>query len=140
MSFAQTYPITDICILVKDAQRSIDFYVGKLGFELNRRAAGFAEFNGAGLTLACWEIAHLSEHTGVSSARAEGPHKACIAVRLPSPQAVDEAYAELTAKGVPFYDAPDDYGWNARCAYFTGPDDELWEIYAWKDGGSKGNF
>lgn len=140
MSFAQTYPITDICILVKDVQRSIDFYIGKLGFELNRRAEGFAEFTGAGLTLACWEIAHLSEHTGVSGARADGPHKACIAVRLPSPAAIDAAYAELISKGVPFYGEPDDYVWNARGAYFSGPDDELWEIYAWKEGGSSGNF
>ena len=140
MPFAQTHAITDICILVKDAGRSADFYIDKLGFELNRRAEGFAEFNGAGLTLACWEIAHLSEHTGVNAARAEGPHKACIAVRLPSPEAVDAAHAELSGKGVVFYRPPEDYVWNARCAYFTGPDDELWEIYAWKDGGSKGNF
>lgn len=140
MAFAQDHAITDICVLVKDAQRSVDFYVGKLGFALNRRAEGFAEFNGAGLTLACWEIDHLSEHTGVSDARAEGPHKVCIAVRLPSAEAVDEAYAELDGKGVPFYRPPADYVWNARCAYFIGPDDELWEIYAWNDGGSKGNF
>lgn len=140
MSFAQTHAITDICILVKDAARSADFYIGKLGFELNRRAEGFAEFNGAGLTLACWEIAHLAEHTGVSAVRAEGQHKVCVAVRLPTPEAVNAAYTELSAKGVPFYRAPEDYVWNARCVYFTGPDDELWELYAWKDGGSKGNF
>jgi catechol 2,3-dioxygenase-like lactoylglutathione lyase family enzyme len=139
-SFAQTYAITDVCILVKDATRSIDFYVGKLGFELNRQAEGFAEFNGAGLTLACWEIDHLAENTGVSNAKADGPHKACIAVRLPTPEEVDAAYADLSEKGVPFYKPPANYIWNARCAYFTGPDDELWEIYAWKESGSAGNF
>ncbi len=140
MDFAQRYAITDVCILIKDAQRSVDFYVGKLGFTLNRRAEGFAEFTGAGLTLACWEIDHLSEHTGVSNARADGPHKVCIAVRLPTPQEVEDAYVELSGKGVPFYKAPADYVWNARCAYFTGPDDELWELYAWNEGGSAGNF
>ncbi|EHS49116.1 Glyoxalase/bleomycin resistance protein/dioxygenase [Rhizobium sp. PDO1-076] len=140
MAFAQEHAITDICILVRDTQRSIDFYAGKLGFEINRQAEGFVEFNGAGLTLACWEIDHLSDNTGVSNAKAEGPHKACIAVRVSSPDAVDAAYAELKDKGVPFYREPADYVWNARGAYFIGPDDELWEIYAWKDGGSVGNF
>lgn len=140
MSFGLTHAITDVCILVKDIARSIDFYVGLLGFTLNRRADGFAEFFGAGLTLACWEIEHLSSHTGVSGARADGPHKICLAVRLASPREVDRVHAELDAKGVPFYRPPDDYVWNARCAYFTGPDDELWELYAWKDGGSFGDL
>lgn len=140
MPFAQDHAITDVCVLVKDTQRCIDFYVGKLGFEINRRAEGFVEFNGAGLTLACWELDHLSAHTGVPNAKAAGPHKICIAVRVPSPAAVDTAYAELVKKGVPFYGPPEDYVWNARGVYFTGPDDELWEIYAWKDGGSMGNF
>ncbi len=140
MAFAQEHAITDICILVRDIQRSIDFYARKLGFEINRQASGFVEFNGAGLTLACWEIDHLSDNTGVSNAKAEGPHKACIAVRVGSPDAVDAAYTELKDKGVPFYGEPADYVWNARGAYFIGPDDELWEIYAWKEGGSVGNF
>jgi catechol 2,3-dioxygenase-like lactoylglutathione lyase family enzyme len=140
MAFAQEYAITDICLLVKDTQRSIKFYVDKLGFEISRRAEGFVEFSGAGLTLACWEIDHLSDNTGVSNAKAEGPHKACIAVRVPSPEAVDASYAALKDRGVAFYGEPADYVWNARGAYFTGPDDELWEIYAWKDGGSMGDF
>ncbi|APO79493.1 glyoxalase/bleomycin resistanc protein/dioxygenase family protein (plasmid) [Rhizobium etli 8C-3] len=140
MAFAQDHAITDICILVKDVERSIDFYVEKLGFKINRRAEGFAEFHGAGLTLACWEIDHLSKHTGVSNGKAAGHHKACIAVRVPSPSAVDDAYGELKQKGVCFYGEPTDYVWNARGAYFSGPDDELWEIYAWKEGGSAGDF
>lgn len=139
MNFGLIHAITDVCILVKDISRSIDFYVGKLGFCLNRQADGFAEFSGAGFTLACWEIEHLSAHTGVSGARSDGPHKVCLAVRLSSPQVIDLIYKELVANGVPFYRPPDDYAWNARCAYFTGPDDELWELYAWKDGGSVGD-
>ena len=60
MSFAQSNPITDICILCADAEASVAFYTGKLGFRLARRAEGFAEFQGAGLTLAAWEIDHLA--------------------------------------------------------------------------------
>lgn len=54
---------------------------------------------------------------------------------LDAPGEIDRLYTELTAKGVPFQGPPEDYVWNARCAYFTDPDDTLWELYAWLDGG-----
>lgn len=137
--FAQLHPITDVCFLVEDVDRSIAFYVEKLGFQLRRRAPGFADFKGAGLTLALWEIGHIAANTGISDRRA-GPrvHKACAAVELPAPAAVDAVYRELSAIGVPFQGPPADYSWNARCGYFTDPDDNLWEIYAWLEGGPVG--
>jgi hypothetical protein len=30
--------------------------------------------------------------------------------------------------------------WNAYCAYFFGPDDEVWELYAWRQGGGPGKL
>ena len=39
-----------------------------------------------------------------------------------------------------FVSAPGDYPWNARCAYFTDPDDNVWEIYAWYPDGPKHDF
>jgi thymidine phosphorylase len=140
MAFAQRYPITDICILCADVERSIAFYSGLLGFRLRRRAEGFADFAGAGLTLACWEIDHIARHTGLSTARVPGMHQACIAFELPSPAAVDEASRALAAKGVAFRGPPADYPWNARCSYFTGPDGEVWELYAWREGGPVGDL
>jgi catechol 2,3-dioxygenase-like lactoylglutathione lyase family enzyme len=134
-SFAQRHAITDVCILVESVERSVRFYVDRLGFTLNRQAEGFAEFTGAGLTLACWEIDHIGAHTGIATRRGTGAHKVCVAVRLPDPAAIDVAYAELSAKGVVFQRPPAEYVWNARCCYFSGPDDELWELYAWLPGG-----
>ena len=84
MEFAQRHAISDVCILCADVERSIRFYVDKLGFRLKHRAEGFADFTGAGLTLALWEIDHISRHTGISNIRGPGAHKACIAVKLPS--------------------------------------------------------
>lgn len=136
--FAQRHAITDVCVLVADVERSVAFYVGRLGFTLGRREESFAEFEGAGLTLAVWELDHIARHTGISDAKAVGPHKACIAVRLPTPGAVDDAYEELSAAGVGFVRPPADYPWAARCCYFAGPDDELWELYAWIGGISNG--
>jgi catechol 2,3-dioxygenase-like lactoylglutathione lyase family enzyme len=138
MEFAQSYAISDVCVLCSDVERSVRFYVDKLGFKLAHRAEGFADFKGAGLTLALWEIGHISRHTGIADIRGPGAHKALVAVELPSPEELDEAYRRLSAKGVPFQSPPRDYEWNAYCCYFTGPDDEVWELYAWRKGGAPG--
>jgi catechol 2,3-dioxygenase-like lactoylglutathione lyase family enzyme len=140
MDFAQRHAISDVCVLCADLERSLQFYVDKLGFRLEHRAEGFADFRGAGLTLALWEIEHISRHTGISDARRPGAHKVCIAVRLPSPEEVDASYRELSDKGVRFQAPPTDYPWNAYCCYFSGPDDEVWELYAWREGGGPGKL
>lgn len=138
MEFAQRHAISDVCVLCEHLDRSIRFYRDRLGFKLKHHAEGFADFTGAGLTLALWEIDHISRHTGIANTRGPGAHKACIAVKLPSPADVDACYAELSAKGVEFAGPPADYVWNARCCYFYGPDDEVWELYAWREGGPVG--
>jgi len=136
MAFGTEKRISDICLLVEDIERTVRFYVDKLGFRLRRRAEGFADFHGAGVTLAAWELGHINQHTGVSNLRSpKGAHKACVAVRLDDPAEIDRLHAELSAKGVTFYGEPANYVWNARCAYFTDPDDTLWELYAWLEGG-----
>jgi uncharacterized protein len=138
MSFAQRHAISDVCILCTDIERSIRFYVDKLGFHLDHRAEGFADFSGAGLTLALWSIDHISRHVGIANLRGAGAHKACIAVKLPSPAELDAAYGELSANGLTFVAPPKEYAWNAYCCYFSGPDDEVWELYAWREGGAPG--
>ncbi len=136
MPLGRQHPISDVCLLVEDIERTVAFYTGKLDFALRRRAEGFADFHGAGVTLAAWELDHISQHTGVSGRRGpRGAHKVCVAVQLPEPAEVDRLFAELSRRGVPFQGPPADYVWNARCAYFTDPDDTLWELYAWLDGG-----
>jgi catechol 2,3-dioxygenase-like lactoylglutathione lyase family enzyme len=139
-AFAQRHAISDVCILTQDIERSIAFYTTKLGFTLKHRAPGFADFTGAGLTLALWEIDHISEHAGLSAQRASGDHNVLIAILLPSPAEVDACYAELSSAGVPFQRPPADYAWNARCCYFAGPDGEVWELYAWLAGGAPGKL
>ena len=71
--------ITDVCLLVEDIQRAVDFYTKVLGFRLRRRAEGFADFHSDGVTLAAWELDHINRHCGVSNVRAPSKaHKACI--------------------------------------------------------------
>ena len=136
MAFAQEQVISDICILVEDIEKTLSFYTEKLGFELRRRAEGFADFTGAGITLAAWELDHINTHTGVSNRRGpQGIHKVCIAVELKQPDDIDRYFKELSDKGVSFISPPTDYVWNARCTYFSDPDGTLWELYAWLAGG-----
>ena len=139
MKFAQRHPIQDVCLLVTDVDASIRFYTEKLGFKLQHRAPGFADFTGAGLTLACWERAHIEQHANVRVT--PGSSSAVIvAVRIDTTAEIDALYDELTASGVSFVSPPADYPWNARCLYFYGPDGETWELYAWLEGGAPGKI
>jgi uncharacterized protein len=134
-SLAALKRITDICLLVNDIGQTVDFYTEKLGLTLRRRAEGFADFQMEGLTLAAWEIGHISANTGLVNRPGRDGHKVCIAIELPAPAEVDRLYNDLTARDVPFQGPPDNYVWNARCAYFFDPDGTVWELYAWLDGG-----
>ena len=99
----QAKKITDICLLVEDIERTVDFYVNKLGFKLRRRAESFADFSNGGVTLAAWELDHINRHTGVSNKRAPaGAHKACVAMELDRPEEIDRLFTDLSAKGVSF--------------------------------------
>ena len=140
MTFAQTHAITDVCVLVADVERSTRFYVDRLGFRLLHRAPGFADFAGAGTTLAVWEADHVRRTTGLPTRALQDAHQVMIAVHLPTPADVDAVHAELTANGVVFSTVPADYPWNARSCYFAGPDGELWELYAWHEGGAAGKL
>ena len=137
MKFAQAHPIQDVCILVTDIEASIRFYTEKLGFQLKHRAPGFADFTGAGLTLALWERDHIEQHADVR-VKPGSSSAVLIAVRIDSIAALDAIYAELTAEGVEFVKPPASYAWNAYGAYFYGPDGETWELYAWQEGGAPG--
>ena len=137
MEFAQRYAISDTCVLVRDIEKSIAFYTQKLGFILKHRAPGFADFSGLGVTLALWDRDHISGHTGVKTS-SDGPANALLAVKIDTPAQLDQIYDALSAKGINFVSPPRDHAWNARGAYFPGPDGELWELYAWLPGGAPG--
>jgi catechol 2,3-dioxygenase-like lactoylglutathione lyase family enzyme len=137
MKFAQAHPIQDICILVTDLEKSIQFYTEKLGFQLKHRAPGFADFTGAGLTLALWERNHIEYHADVR-VKPGSSTAVLIAVKLESPEILDQVYADLKAEGVTFIRPPAGYAWNAYGAYFYGPDGETWELYTWQEGGAPG--
>lgn len=132
------HPITDVCLLVTDLGRSIEFYE-KIGFRLRRRDEGFADFDSAGTSLALWESKHIEQHVGLASEGADRPvHKVMTAFRVENPQTVHAIYDELIAAGIPVLNAPKVYEWNACCFYFADPDGNTWEVYAWNSEGPYG--
>ena len=132
MSLEPLRNLTDIGLFVSDLERALAFYGETLGFDLKRRDIGFAEFRTEGVGLALWEVADVTK----ALALAETPRRglsAMVAVRVETADAVDALHDELAAKGVTMVQAPTTHAWNARTTYFSDPDGNLWEIYAWVD-------
>ena len=132
MSLEALRNLTDIGLFVADIERAVTFYESTLGFELKRRDTGFAEFHTRGVGLALWEVSDVSSALALENTPRQGL-PVMVAVRLDSGDAVDALHVELVSKGVRVVQAPTTYPWNARATYFTDPDDNLWEIYAWVD-------
>jgi catechol 2,3-dioxygenase-like lactoylglutathione lyase family enzyme len=130
MPLAGLSRITDIALFVADLPRAIAFYRDRMALELKRLDTGFAEFWMEGVVLALWEEGDVRRALDFDGPQRRGPH-AMLAIRMDSTAAVDAAHAELVARGVAFRSAPRTYPWQAHAAYFSDPDDNLWEIYCW---------
>jgi|688.fasta_scaffold685669_2 catechol 2,3-dioxygenase-like lactoylglutathione lyase family enzyme len=131
--------LTDICLITRDIDASVEFYTKKLHFQLSSQMPGFADFVGHGIVLALWDAKKLEETTGVPGQTGEPTgHGVMLAIQVDSPAEVDQAYEDLSARGVVFYGAPKDYPWNTRSIFFAGPSGEFWEFYAWREGGKPG--
>jgi uncharacterized protein len=128
--------ISDFCFLVKDLDRAIAFYRDQVGFKLRRLAPGFADFFTTGVTVALWQVDHMQTHLklppGIAS---RGGWRSMAAIQVESSERVHSLYQELGARGVPFVAEPQAYPWNAFACYFTDPEENLWEIYTWQEGG-----
>jgi uncharacterized protein len=126
-------PVSDVCFLVKDLDRSIAFYRDVVGFRLRRVAPGFADFFSPGVTLALWQIDHMQTHLQLPPRPGGGRTMAAVQVR--DRARVDALHQELSARGVVFLRTPAAYPWNAYACYFADPEENLWEIYTWLEGG-----
>lgn len=128
--------ITDVCLLVEDLERAIAFYRDRVGFALRRVAPGFADFFSARVTLALWQVDHMQSHVPLPPRLgARGGYRTMVALQVESSEEVRRLHEQLSARGVPFPVAPQAYPWNAYACYFTDPEDNLWEIYTWQEGG-----
>ena len=128
--------IDTACLLVQDVQRSLDFYVNRMGMTPTRVNKGFANIQGAGADLAIWEVAQVENALGYRSADLTDSFQGTIvACHVESMGAVDDQYLKLKERGIEFLGRPRVYDWNAYAVYFADPDGNLWEIYTWAERG-----
>ena len=132
MSLGALRNLTDVGLFVEDLERGIAFYGETLGFELRRRDIGFAEFHTNGVGLALWEVSDVTAALALEATPRQGL-TTMVAVRVETAEEVDALHDALVAKGVTIVQAPTTHSWNARTTYFSDPDGNLWEIYAWVD-------
>lgn len=128
--------ITAPTLLVKDIERSKEFYRDMVGLELFRTNEKFANFKMGDLILALWELDHVQESVAFEAiTSAPEHHNSIMACLLESCAAVDAQYERLQRNGVVFLYPPKSFPWNVYATYFTDPDGFMWEIFAWQEGG-----
>jgi lactoylglutathione lyase len=112
-------------LFVKDLDRARDFYRNVMGLEFAHDHDSFELGPDAFLL-----IDHATADDLLSRADVDHePARGARSVIVTEVEDVDAAYEELRAKGVEFIRTPQDRHWGMRCAHFTDPDGNVWEIH-----------
>jgi lactoylglutathione lyase len=116
-------------LFVADYRRARDFYENVMGLECVHGTDGvdaYFKIGPDGLMLISNATAGDLLSTGdVDSEPARGA-RFVMATEVAD---VDAAYAELRERGAQFLRVPEDRPWGLRCAHFTDPDGNVWEIH-----------
>lgn len=116
-----------VVLIVAELDRSLDFYVGTLGLELQHRSGPYAQLDTGRTRLALYERDAMADMLGVEKLAA--PDAAAPAFELGFKVAdVDTVYADLLAAGVEPAVPPTDRHWGQRTAYIRDPDWHLIEL------------
>lgn len=112
-----------VCLLVKDFQKSLEFYRDVIGLEINSTEEEFADFKLEGTSLAIF-----SRKTAVQMFPGKYMGKAGGAVYGFQVPDVAKACTELENKGVKIFEGPRTTPWGQTVAYFKDPDGNIWEV------------
>ncbi|MDQ4131083.1 MAG: VOC family protein [Actinomycetota bacterium] len=116
-----------VVLIVSELDRSLDFYLGTLGLELQHRSGPYAQLETGRTRLALYERDAMAATLGVEKLAAPDP--AAPAFELGFKVAdVDRVYADLLARGVKSAAPPTDRNWGQRTAYVRDPDGHLVEL------------
>ena len=126
------FPVTraGAILAVASVERSMDFYVGKLGFAVSATYDDppYATLTRAGMRLSLAEQGHLAEdRPGVAMSAPEDPSKANVVLVLE----VDDCmavYEQLGREGVKFLAEPFHPPWGGSRFFCVDPDGYLVEI------------
>jgi lactoylglutathione lyase len=116
-----------VVLFVEDLERTLAFYVGKVGLPVRFRAEGYVELAVEGSRFALLARSRVSELAGDAHAGrpAAGTHEGSVTLLV---EDVDRVHRELAGRGVTFLGAPTDRPWGQRAAYFQDPEGHLIEI------------
>jgi lactoylglutathione lyase len=116
-----------VVLFVEDLERTLAFYVSKVGLPVRFRAEGYAELAVEGPKLALLARSRVSELAGDAQASrpAAGTHEGSVTLLV---EDVDRVHRELAGRGVIFLGAPKDRPWGQRTVYFQDPDGHLIEL------------
>jgi predicted enzyme related to lactoylglutathione lyase len=99
-----------VTLTVSDLEQAVRFYGDTLGLAKKYRFGDYAGFDCGGVEIG------LRTWGGLEGPRQGEP---CVDLAVDS---VDDAYENLSAKGVAFVKEPEDVQWGARIALFEDPD------------------
>lgn len=115
-----------VVLVVEDLERSLAFYVERLGLYLGHRAGPFAQLASGRSRLALHERGALAETLG-TELRAPDADAPALTLGFVV-EDVDAACEELRAAGVEVVTEPTDRPWGQRSAHLRDPDGHLLEL------------
>lgn len=120
-----------ITILTDDAPSLLQFYRDVLGFQVENDLGEYVEFANEGVRFAICARSIMEQATGHSSfAEPRGGQSFELAFPLDTPEELDQAYAEVVAKGATPIQAPANMPWGQRTAFFADPEGNIHELFA----------
>ena len=114
-----------VVLIVRDLDRSLNFYHGVLGLPLRHRAANYAQIDSGTTRLGLFTREAMAATLG--RAVIDGSPREAFELGF-FVDDCDAAYAELTAAGVDRVSPPTDREWGQRTAYVSDPDGNLIEL------------
>jgi catechol 2,3-dioxygenase-like lactoylglutathione lyase family enzyme len=122
--------ISVITLGARDLVALRDFYC-RLGWTAAIELDDFAAFETKGAVLALYPLENLARDAQLTPvARGGGMQSINPAINVDNPDEVDETIAAVKQAGGRVTKEPVDMEWGGRSAYFTDPEDNLWEV-AW---------
>ncbi len=138
--------INAVCFFTKDFEGSRKFFEDIWGFKAKRVqppveetgfTTNFIEYNFKGATIAIWDEKEVKEICGEEAIGGDS-HNYMTAVKLKNPEDVDELHEEFSKRGVVCISEPTTYNFGSRAAYYLDHEKNVWEFFAWTEGGEDG--
>ena len=116
-----------VVLFVEDLDRTLSFYVDKVGLPVRFKDEGYAELAVEGTKFALLARSRVPGLVGQAHAGrpAPGAHESAVTFLV---EDVDRAHREMCGRGVTFLGSPQDRPWGQRAVYFQDPEGHLIEV------------